>query len=202
MALKGDYLGMALSVDDLDIENIEYFKHCAAHAFHLQQCDDCKKLRYPPTTACPWCTCLTSTWTQVEGKGEVHSYDEVHHAIQPAFKAHTPYLVLLVDLDTQKGQPTPDEALRVVGNLTTPDGKLAPPDMVKRGRHRVARADGVHRRVGGPVAAAMDAGRGGAAAGQALALSAGVARGAQRSPLPLWAWAAKRTKVGGRTFCL
>ena len=132
MALKGDYLGMALSVDDLDIENIEYFKHCATHAFHLQQCDDCKKLRYPPTTACPWCTCLTSTWTQVEGKGEVHSYEEVHHAIQPAFKAHTPYLVLLVDLDTQKGQPTPDEALRVVGNLTTPDGKLAPPDMVKR----------------------------------------------------------------------
>ena len=45
MELKGDYLGMALSVDDLDIENLEYFKHCAAHDFHLQQCDDCKKLR-------------------------------------------------------------------------------------------------------------------------------------------------------------
>ena len=88
--------------------------HCAAHDFHLQQCDDCKKLRYPPTTACPWCTCLTSTWTRVEGKGEVHSYEEVHHAIQPAFKVHTPYLVLLVDLDTQKGQPTEHEALRVV----------------------------------------------------------------------------------------
>ena len=68
----------------------------------------------------------------VEGKGAVHSYTEVHHAIQPAFKAHTPYLVLLVDLDTQKGKPTEHEALRVVGNLTTPDGKLAPPEMVKR----------------------------------------------------------------------
>ena len=40
-------------------------------------------------------------------------------------------MVLLVDLDTQKGQPTPDEALRVIGNLCTPDGQLAPPDMVK-----------------------------------------------------------------------
>ena len=39
------------------------------------------------------------------GKGAVHAYTEVHHAIQPAFKAHTPYLVLLVDLDTQKGKP-------------------------------------------------------------------------------------------------
>ena len=47
-----------------------------------------------------------SQWTKVEGKGTVHSYMEVHHAIQPAFKAHTPYLVLLVDLDTQEGKPT------------------------------------------------------------------------------------------------
>jgi hypothetical protein len=40
--------------------------------------------------------------------------------------------VLLVELDTQKGKPTPDEALRVAANLTTPDGKLAPPEMVRR----------------------------------------------------------------------
>ena len=132
MAVKGDYMGMALSIDDLDGENLDYFKHCAAHDFHLQKCDDCELLRYPPTTACPWCAILESTWRRVEGKGAVHSYSEVHHAIQPAFEANTPYMVLLVDLDTQKGEPTADEALRVVGNLCTPDGKLAPPDMVKR----------------------------------------------------------------------
>jgi hypothetical protein len=56
----------------------------------------------------------------------------VHHAIQPAFRGHTPYLILLVDLDTQKGEPTPDEALRVVGNLCTPDGQLAPADQVRQ----------------------------------------------------------------------
>jgi uncharacterized OB-fold protein len=68
----------------------------------------------------------------VEGHGAVHSYTEVHHAIQPAFKSHTPYLVLLVDLDTQKGKPSEHEALRVVGNLVTPEGQLAPPEMVRR----------------------------------------------------------------------
>jgi hypothetical protein len=31
----------------------------------------------------------------------------------------------LHDRDTQKGKPTADEALRVVGNLVTPHGKLA-----------------------------------------------------------------------------
>jgi uncharacterized OB-fold protein len=71
-----------------------------------------------------------SNWVPVEGKGTVHSYTEVHHAIQPAFKAHAPYLVLLVDLDTQKGKPSEHDALRVVGNLATQDGQLASPDLV------------------------------------------------------------------------
>ena len=132
MAIRADYLGMPLSIDDLDHENLVYFSHCADHAFHLQQCDDCQLLRYPPTTGCPWCASPKATWIPVEGKGEVHSYEEVHHAIQPAFRDFTPYMVLLVDLDTQRGKPSAHEALRVVGNLTTPDGKLAPPEMVAR----------------------------------------------------------------------
>jgi uncharacterized OB-fold protein len=130
--IQATYLGMPLQLADLEVENLEFFRHCAEHDFHLQACTGCGRLRYPPTTACPWCATLESTWRQVEGKGAVHSYTEVHHAIQPAFRDFTPYLILLVDLDTQKGQPTADEALRVVGNLCTPDGKLAPADMVKR----------------------------------------------------------------------
>ena len=132
MAIEGQHFGMGLRIDELDVENVEYFKHCAAHDFHLQACSGCGRLRYPPTTACPWCMTRESAWKKVEGKGAVHSYSEVHHAIQPAFREHTPYLILLVDLDTQKGQPTADEALRVICNLCTPDGKLAPPEMVKR----------------------------------------------------------------------
>ncbi len=132
MAIRGEYLGMGLTVDDLDVENLEYFRHCAEHDFHLQACSACGLIRYPPTTACPWCMTLESRWTRVEGKGAVHSYSEVHHAIQPAFRDHTPYMILLVDLDTQKGQPSEHEALRVVGNLATPDGKLAPADQVRR----------------------------------------------------------------------
>lgn len=131
MAIKAEYLGMPLSLDDLDAENLAYFKHCAAHDFHLQQCGTCNLLRYPPTTACPWCMSAQSNWVPVEAKGTVHSYTEVHHAIQTAFKAHSPYLILLVELDTQRGKPSEHEALRVVGNLATADGKLAPPDVVK-----------------------------------------------------------------------
>ena len=148
--IQATYLGMPLQLADLDHENLDYFRHCAAHDFHLQACAGCGRLRYPPTTACPWCMTLESTWQQVEGKGAVHSYTEVHHAIQPAFREHTPYMVLLVDLDTQKGEPTPDEALRVVGNLCTPDGQLGAAGHGQAGRHRHARAHGLHRCHRGP----------------------------------------------------
>ena len=131
MPVQAQYLGMPLAVDDLDAENLAYFKHCAEHAFHLQCCNACHLYRYPPTTACPWCAAPAAAWKPIEANGTVHSYTEVHHAIQPAFKAATPYLILLVDLDTQKGQPTEHEALRVVGNLVTPDGRLAPANLVR-----------------------------------------------------------------------
>jgi uncharacterized protein len=131
MTIQGNYLDMSLSIDDLDHENLTYFKYCAQHDFHLQKCDDCGLLRYPPTTGCPWCSSPKATWTAVAGKGAVHSYGEVHHAIQPAFKTKTPYMVLLVDLDTQNGKPSEFEALRVVGNLATSQGELAPPAVVR-----------------------------------------------------------------------
>ena len=132
MSIDADYLGMNLRIDDLDNENLAYFGHCADRAFHLQHCSACDLYRYPPTTACPWCASPEAIWKPVEGRGTVHSYSEVHHAIQPAFKAFTPYLILMVDLDTQLGRPTEHEALRVVGNLATPDGDLAPPEMVAK----------------------------------------------------------------------
>ena len=173
--IQATYLGMPLQLDDLDVENLAYFKHCAAHNFHLQQCADCGLLRYPPTTACPWCMSPKSDWVPVEGKGAVHSYTEVHHAIQPAFKAHTPYLDPAGRSRHPEGQADASTR-RCAWSATsrTPDGKLAPPDMVKQGRHRHARAHGLHRcraRLGD---SAMDDRRGRHAARQAMALPAGV----------------------------
>lgn len=132
MPVEGNYLGMPLRIEDFDGENLAYFRYCAEHDYRLQKCTACGLIRYPPTTACPWCARPESEWVSVEGKGAVHSYGEILHAIQPAFKEHLPYLVLLVDLDTQLGRPTEHEALRIIGNLVVPDGELAPADEVAR----------------------------------------------------------------------
>ena len=130
--LTGQYMGMTLVVPDIDTEDLEYFQFCGAHEFRLQSCTACGLLRYPPTTACPWCSNDDATWQPVEGRGTVYSYAEIAHAIQPAFREHTPYHLLLVELDTQRGQPTEHESLRIVGNLVEPDGTLARPETVAR----------------------------------------------------------------------
>lgn len=130
--LQATYLGMPLELNARETHQTAYFAYCAQGEFRLQKCKACGLLRYPPGTACPWCAHGEWTWTPVEGRGAVHSYMEVHHSIQPAFKPFVPYLVLLVDLDAQNGVPSEHEALRVVGNLVARDGTLAPPELVRQ----------------------------------------------------------------------
>ena len=132
VGLTGQYLGMNLSVSDIDVENLEFFRWLGNHDFRLQACTGCSLVRYPPTTACPWCADDRSEWRSVEPRGVVYSYFEVHHAIQPQFREALPYHVLLVELDTQRGEPSADEALRIVANLTDAAGKLAPPQIVAK----------------------------------------------------------------------
>ena len=74
MPIQGEYMGMMLTIDDVDKENREFFRHCAEGTFHLQKGKESGLLRYPPTTACPWTRDREYEWVPVEGKGTVHSY--------------------------------------------------------------------------------------------------------------------------------
>ena len=126
MTIEANYLGMPVELNDRETYNVEYFGYCACRDFRLQCCDACGLCRYPPSHSCPWCAHAHSHWKPVPGVGTVHSYMEVHHAVQPAFRTHTPFHILLVELDFQRARPGPHDALRLVGNLTTADGVLAP----------------------------------------------------------------------------
>lgn len=128
--MTATYLDMPVNISELDRENAAFYRYCARGELRLQQCRECNLKRYAPTTACPFCSCQESIWTPIGGRGTVYSYGEVHHAIQPAFRAHTPYLLLLVELDEQRNTPTEFDGLRISGNLATTDGELAPPDLV------------------------------------------------------------------------
>lgn len=132
MTYPNEYLGMPVKIGELDHENREFYRYCAAHDLHLQRCNDYELLRYPATTSCPFCASPDATWTPVDGRGTLYSYGEVHHAIQGAFRQHVPYLLLLVELDTQRGEPGEFDGLRMTANLVSADGELATPAMVKQ----------------------------------------------------------------------
>ena len=132
MALEGKYLGMQLGIRDDDPENLAFFEWCGKHELRMQRWRSNGMLSYPPGTASPWDGTREHDWEPVEGRGTIVSYCEVHHAIHPAFRGKTPYLTLLVELDTQRAEPSEHEALRVVGNLVTAEGELAPPEIVER----------------------------------------------------------------------
>jgi uncharacterized OB-fold protein len=119
-----EYHGMNLIVPENDSEWKEYFQAARQHRLVIRTCAACGLMRYPPTHACPWCTALEWTWRQVSGKGTIYSYEVVAQAIQPGFRDWAPYPVVLVELDEQRRQPTPDEGLRMIANLLTPG--LAP----------------------------------------------------------------------------
>jgi uncharacterized OB-fold protein len=115
------YRGMTLVIPDNDSEWVEYFRHAREGRLVMRACTGCGLMRYPPTHACPWCQEPGWTWQEVSGRGTIYSYETVVHAIQPGFRELTPYTVVLVELDEQRGVPTPDEALRVIANLVKPD---------------------------------------------------------------------------------
>lgn len=116
-----EYRGMNLLLPEHDSEYREYFALAAQGRFVMRRCADCGLMRYPPGAACPWCQSLAWTWQDVSGRGTIVSYEIVCHAVQAGFRDWVPYPVVLVELDEQRGVPTPEEALRVVANLVTPD---------------------------------------------------------------------------------
>jgi uncharacterized OB-fold protein len=120
-----EYKGMNLILPETDQEIRPYFEAARQGRLVLRRCSDCGLLRYPPGPGCPWCSGLTSEWTEVSGRGTIHSYEIVTQAIQPGFRDWLPYPVVLVELDEQRGVPTEDEALRIIANLV----RVGPPTL-------------------------------------------------------------------------
>jgi uncharacterized OB-fold protein len=111
------YRGMNLVVPENDGEFFGFFEAAKQHKLVVKKCTDCGLLRYPPGAGCPWCQSLDWTWQEVSGKGTIYSYEIIVHSIQPGFRDITPLPVVIVELDEQRGVPTPQEGVRLIANL-------------------------------------------------------------------------------------
>ena len=111
------YRGITLSIPDNDSEYQGYFEAAGEGRLVVKKCADCGLLRGEPGPACPWCAAINWEWQQVSGKGTIYSYQVVAHTVIPSFRDLTPFAIVLVELDEQRGQPSDYDGLRITGNL-------------------------------------------------------------------------------------
>lgn len=89
----------------------------------IQRCDGCATFLFYPRALCPSCGSRALTWTPVSGRGHIYSMTIVHRPTNAAFKADSPYVVALVQLD---------EGCRMMSNIVGVD---ASPANVRIGMH-------------------------------------------------------------------
>ena len=65
----------------------------------MQQCGDCRHVRFPPSILCPRCLSERAEWVKLSGRGTVFSWIVVHQSQHPAFNADTPYNVAIIELE-------------------------------------------------------------------------------------------------------
>ena len=111
------YRGITLGIPENDSEYKGYFEAAGEGRLVVKKCADCGLLRGEPGPACPWCTSINWEWQQVSGKGTIYSYQVVAHTVIPSFRDLTPFAIVLVELDEQRGQPEEFDGLRITGNL-------------------------------------------------------------------------------------
>jgi uncharacterized OB-fold protein len=76
-----------------------FWQAAREHRLVIQRCDDCGRLRHYPQHLCPDCNRARWSWATVSGRGVVHSYSVTHHAFNPAWAEHLPYVVATIELD-------------------------------------------------------------------------------------------------------
>jgi len=64
----------------------------------IQCCSRCGLHRFPAAELCSDCLSPELVWVEASGRGELFSLAVVHHALDPYFARHAPYLVADVKL--------------------------------------------------------------------------------------------------------
>ena len=89
-----------------------YWKAAAEHVLAIQRCSHCGHFAHPPAVVCASCQSTKPSFhfEPVSGRGRIHTWTVMRDSFLPSFKGDIPWVVLLVELEEQKG-------LQVMANL-------------------------------------------------------------------------------------
>lgn len=96
----------------IDGESRPYWAALKQHRLTIKRCTDCGKHHFYPRALCPHCHSDAVEWVDARGTGTIYSYTIARRPAGPAFKADTPYVVAVIDLD---------EGARMMTNIVTDD---------------------------------------------------------------------------------
>lgn len=82
-----------------DAESAPYWQGANEGRFLFQRCTACGKAQFYPRSLCTHCRARELTWEESKGRGKVASFSVVHRAPVPAFKADSPYVLALIDME-------------------------------------------------------------------------------------------------------
>lgn len=80
-------------------DSAPYWEAAQRSELRMQQCGECRHVRFPPAVLCPRCLSESAQWMRLSGRGTVFSWIVVHQSQHPAFNADTPYNVTIVELE-------------------------------------------------------------------------------------------------------
>jgi uncharacterized protein len=100
-----------------------FWDAAAKGELRMQKCRACGHIRFPIGPVCTSCLSDESEWVRLSGMGFVLSHLVFHRAYSPAWKAHVPYSVGMVQLD---------EGPRMFTDIVDPERKHIDDDLVGR----------------------------------------------------------------------
>lgn len=71
------------------------------HELHIQRCDACGRMAYPPEIACRACGGDSLHFTPVSGRATLHSWTVLHDPPSPGFRNRLPVILAVVELKEQ-----------------------------------------------------------------------------------------------------
>lgn len=77
----------------------------------VQRCESCHVLRHYPQPMCPHCLSSAWDWTEIAGRGVIHSFTVTHQVFHPSWADRVPYVVATIELD---------EGIRMISDLDEP----------------------------------------------------------------------------------
>ena len=80
-------------------ENQPFWDACKAGELRMQQCTECRHVRYPISPVCPRCLSPGAAWIRLSGRGTVFSYIVFHQVYHPAYNDDVPYNVAMIQLE-------------------------------------------------------------------------------------------------------